>query len=221
LLQGVPVQHHTFKTEVNDARCSIRYYQNLCRAGRKDIMAHRKKYSEKLKRLKLPMWQVLEHEGSPTTGHIRQHVLRFIRECKLAGYKKPPLIIVDYLGLISPVDKRLEGRFSYQARTKELRHIAASCGVGIWTAHQTNRGTFNAQHIGMEDSSEDIGVVWTSDVIITLNQTPQEELHGVQRWYIAKAREREFAVRSWPVNAIKSQQRFIGELTPEQEKVFG
>ena len=133
---------------------------------------------------------------------------------------EPDLIIVDYLGLVAPIDRSLEGRFAYLARARELRHIASSFGVALWSAHQTNRPTYKAARITKEDSSEAIGVTETADVIITLNQTGPEETIGVQRWIIDKARERNPRVCEWHVNAIKDEQRFSDTLTDEQNEFY-
>ncbi len=216
LRSGIPVQHHTFKTEVNARRARIRYYQNLCKAERPQILEHTKRYSRKLKRMKLPLWELVEHDGNPTTGDIRQCVQKFIRSCE--GCELRPLIVVDYLGLVSPVDRSLEGRWAYLARAQELRHIASSFDVALWTAHQTNRASFDKYRIHMQDAAEAIGVTWAADVILTLNQTEDEKRIGVMRWNIESARERDFVVSEWDVNAVKKYQRFEPQLTTAQQK---
>jgi KaiC/GvpD/RAD55 family RecA-like ATPase len=202
LRQGTPVQHHT--CEISRRRTGIRYYQNLLNSSRLQILEHPVTVAEKLQDLSLPQWSIKDWSGSaPTTSKIRREVQDFVEKCD-----KPPLIVVDYMDLTLPADRKLEGRFALTAVAQELREIAAEFGVGLWTATQANRPSWSKSHVEMSDVSEAIGKVEKADLIVTLNQTSEEKSCGTMRFIIEKARERVISKHIIPTVALSEVQRF-------------
>lgn len=199
---GIPVQHHTH--EISRRRVAIRYYQNLLGKDRLWILENPDLVREALRVLELPAWSIRDHSsGGVTTAKIRKEVSDFVEMVDT-----PPLIIVDYLDLVASADRRLEGRFALTAVAQELREIAAEFDVGIWTATQANRPSWNAPHVRMSDVSEAIGKVEKADVVVTMNQTAEEKQYGAMRFYIDKARERVVTQPEVPVLALSESQQF-------------
>jgi len=199
---GIPVQHHTL--EISRRRVAIRYYQSLLGKSRIWIMEHSDLVSERLHDLDIPQWSVKDHSsGSITTAKIRKEVGEFVEACDT-----PPLIIIDYLDLVAPADRRLEGRFALTAVAQELREIAAEYDVGLWTATQANRPSWQKRDIRMSDVSEAIGKVEKADLIVTLNQTVDEKLMGTMRFYVDKARERVIKKPEVGALALSEEQQF-------------
>ena len=203
LRAGVPVQHHTH--EISRRRVAIRYYQSILGKPRLWVMSNPEDVSKELQSLNLPRWSVRDHSsGGVSTAKIRKEVGEFVESCDT-----PPLIIVDYLDLIAPADRRLEGRFALTAVAQELREIAAEFNVGIWTATQANRPAWEKRDVRMSDVSEAIGKVEKADVIVTLNQTAEEKLCSTMRWYVDKARERVVKRPEIPALAKSEEQQFV------------
>ena len=75
-------------------------------------------------------------------------------------------------------------------------------------ASQSNRISYDKLLIGMADVSDSIKKVQTADVIITLNQSPEEFKNLLMRWYIDKARERELSEKEVRLKAMAPFQRF-------------
>ena len=202
LSRGTPVQHHT--CEISRRRTAIRYYQNLLNKSRLQVLEHPDEAQDKLKEMLLPRWSIKDWSGSaPTTARIRREVQEFVEVCDV-----PPLIVIDYIDLVLPADRRLEGRFALTAVAQELREIAAEFGVGVWTATQANRPSWTKSNVEMSDVSEAIGKVEKADVIITLNQTSEEKACGTMRFNIEKARERVISQHIIPSIALSEVQRF-------------
>jgi replicative DNA helicase len=202
LQAGIPVQHHTH--EISRRRVAIRYYQNLLRKDRLWILENGDAVRSLLQELELPIWSIRDHgSGGVTTAKIRKEVGSFVEMVDT-----PPLIIVDYLDLVSSADRRLEGRFALTAVAQELREIAAEYDVGIWTATQANRPSWQSAHVRMNDVSEAVGKVEKADIVVTMNQLPEEKLAGAMRFYVDKARERMVAKPEVPVIALPEIQRF-------------
>lgn len=203
LRAGVPVQHHTH--EISRRRVAIRYYQSILTKKRLWVMANPDEVTNQLRSLDLPRWSIRDHSsGGVSTAKIRKEVGEFVELCD-----SPPLIIVDYLDLIAPADRRLEGRFALTAVAQELREIAAEFNVGIWTATQANRPSWEKRDVRMSDVSEAIGKVEKADVIITLNQTAEEKLCSTMRWYVDKARERVVKKPECAALAMSEEQQFL------------
>jgi hypothetical protein len=199
---GIPVQHHTH--EISRRRVAIRYYQNLLKKDRLWILENPDIVREALRDLELPTWSIRDHSsGGVTTAKIRKEVGDFVERVDT-----PPLIIVDYLDLVASADRRLEGRFALTAVAQELREIAAEFDVGIWTATQANRPSWNSQNVRMSDVSEAIGKVEKADLVVTMNQTAEEKMLGLMRFYIDKARERVVTNPTVPALALSETQRF-------------
>jgi KaiC/GvpD/RAD55 family RecA-like ATPase len=186
LRQGIPVQHHTF--EINRRRTYVRYLQNLLDKPRDWILKHQKKAVAAALRLDLPEWSIREYTGgSASTGDVLRAVQGYI-----SSGVEAPLVIVDYLDLVKPLggDKINRHDTNLTLVVEELRQIASDLEIGLWTASQVQRGAWGSTHIRMENVAESIGKVNTADVVVTMNQTMDEEHMRILRFYIDKARER-------------------------------
>ena len=202
LLGGTPVQHHT--CEISRRRTAIRYYQSMLTKGRLWILENKAETQAMLRDRNLPEWSIRDHSGGcVTTSRIRKEVGEFVDKCDTA-----PLIVIDYIDLLAPSNRKLEGRFALTAIAQELREIAAEFGVGLWTATQANRPSWDAAIVKMSDVSEAIGKVEKADVIITLNQTAEEKACSAMRFVIEKARERVLSKHIIPSVALSETQQF-------------
>lgn len=220
LQAGIPIQHHTF--EISERRTKIRYFQSLTHQSRPKVMRSLKAVASELQEMDLPLWSVRDHSGADTTtALVRQEISRFIEECRRAGYDKAPLLIVDYMDKVRPARAGQTGRFAIQAMVEELRQIASSYGVGLWTATQTRRDTYDSYKIEMQDVAEAITKVWEADLILSLQANDTEDEIGVMRWGIAKTRERgEDAAGQVAVRAHKGEQ-FFDEEFGDIDEVYG
>jgi replicative DNA helicase len=82
----------------------------------------------------------------------------------------PDLIVVDYLGLMCPIDSSM-GKNSYERGkyvSEELRVIGFEFNCPIVSAVQTGRQSYGAEKVGMEDTSDSIAIVQTADTYVTL-----------------------------------------------------
>jgi hypothetical protein len=221
LLDGIPIQHHT--CEISAKRTKIRYYQCLCKLQRALVLGSPSLARRRLAKLHLPPWSIRDWSGAKaSTAQVRQDVMRFIEACDRAGIKKRPLILVDYIDLLYPAQGGNEGRFALNAIIKELRHIAVSYDVGLWTASQTQRSTYGDKaSVRMQHAAESIGKIENADVILTLNANALEKNIGVQRWYIDKARERTVTIPETAVRNRKELQWFDPNLTDVEEIYYG
>lgn len=105
----------------------------------------------------------------------------------------PSMIVLDYATLMKPPSGRDEFRHEIEAIVLSLRSLARTHNVAVWTAAQTNRGSFNKKVITTADIGECIGISQHCDIMLTICQTEDEAKQRPSpcRLFIAKNREGE------------------------------
>ncbi len=97
------------------------------------------------------------------------------------------LLLLDYADLLS-IGKHNDLRIALGNIYKTLRGLAAEEQIAIWTCSQANRTGYTAQNISEVNVAESIDKMFVADVVISLNQRP-EEYPNRMRLYVAKARD--------------------------------
>lgn len=104
----------------------------------------------------------------------------------------PDVIVVDYADILAPEDSRVIGRDRYDETWKMFGNLADIRRALVVTASQTNRQSFNKKNVTQIDAAEDIRKIANVDVMISLNQTPQEKRQGVMRVAVVAGRDDDF-----------------------------
>jgi replicative DNA helicase len=105
------------------------------------------------------------------------------------GDLKPNLVVVDYLGLLSPTYKT-KNMGLYEKGLEiavELRAIAQQYNVPFIVAAQTNRNSFS-DRAGMDSIADSIGISQTADLMVTINRNEKLDTDGHVQGYLAKSR---------------------------------
>lgn len=109
-----------------------------------------------------------------------------IEKCISQG-KTPDLIIIDYADLIRPAkagDKRLELNDIYE----DLRGLAGTYNIPVWSASQANRSSLEDDVIEGGKVSESYNKVMVCDFIMSLSRKLNDKVGGTGRWHIIKNR---------------------------------
>lgn len=127
---------------------------------------------------------IVKHYPSRTAGisTLTSHIEKCISQDK-----KPDLIIVDYADLIKPAkatDKRLELNDIYE----DLRGLAGTYEVPIWTASQANRSSLEDDVIESQKISESYNKIMIADFVMSLSRKLNDKIGGTGRWHIIKNR---------------------------------
>jgi replicative DNA helicase len=104
----------------------------------------------------------------------------------------PDVIVVDYADILAPEDSRIIGRDRYDDTWKMFGNLADTRKALVITASQTNRQSFDKKNVTATDASEDIRKIANVDMMIGLNQTPDEKKDGVMRVSVAAGRDDDF-----------------------------
>jgi archaellum biogenesis ATPase FlaH len=115
----------------------------------------------------------------PTGGAHSGHFRHLINELKLKKNFVPDVIYIDYLNICSSARVKMSGSINTYTYVKtiaeELRGLAVEHNVAIWSATQGNRGAVGSSDIGLENTSESIGLPATVDLMLAIITTEELE----------------------------------------------
>jgi replicative DNA helicase len=103
---------------------------------------------------------------------------------------KPDFIVVDYLGLMIPNGKAFSDNTYGKLKTvaEELRAVAVKLNVPMFSAVQINRSGYEDSEIGLEKTSDSMGIPMTADIMIMVSRTEDMVQNNQLYWHIAKSR---------------------------------
>jgi replicative DNA helicase len=139
-------------------------------------------YNKKLDKLRVTTKGKLIVKEYPTATAGPAHFRHLLNELKIKKNFVPDVIYIDYLNLC--ISSRIKAgaqvnSYTYvKAIAEELRGLAVEYDLPIWTATQTNRSALNNSDIGLEHTSDSMGLPMTLDFYIALNSPPELQEMG-------------------------------------------
>lgn len=115
-----------------------------------------------------------------------------LAKMEMRGDFMPQVIIIDHLDLMTSHTKSIRQKegFSYwRLLVDDLREIPLMRNIPIITATQSTRDSAKKVLVGVQDVGESYGKVQSSDVVLSLNQTPEEAENKRMRVAILKNRD--------------------------------
>ena len=109
-----------------------------------------------------------------------------------SGYV-PDVVVVDYADILAPENQKLSGRERMDEVWKMLKNLADSMCCLVVTASQSNRASFGKKFISSTDVAEDIRKIAHVDIMLALNQTPDEKDASIMRVGVVAKRDGEFS----------------------------
>lgn len=141
-----------------------------------------KKYMAKENQLVIKKYPPKTVNVNTIKAHLQQ--LRLVK-----GFI-PDVIVVDYGSLLKPTRKYGEKRDDIEAVYEELRALADTENVALWTAAQANRPSLGKMIVTMQDLAECFAIANTADFMMALCQNDKKERpKGIMRYFIAKNRD--------------------------------
>ena len=105
----------------------------------------------------------------------------------LEGFK-PDLIIIDYLGLMRPADKRINITASSTGVyhmlgfiSKELLALAHQQNLAIWLLHQANKASESKKYVGLGHSADSQQPIRDADIVVSLGIEASEAKRKLQK----------------------------------------
>ena len=153
---------------------------------------------DQMMRVLLQMKQEAEDKGKPfgrliikesAPGCLSANGIKtLIRELELKrGGFKPDFLMVDYIGLMVPNSSSFSDNTYGKLKTvaEELRAVGSVFDIPVFSAVQVNRDAFNSSHVGLENTSDSMGIPMTADLMIMITRPEDSE---IMKWHIAKSR---------------------------------
>ena len=128
----------------------------------------------------------------PTASAHSAHFRGLIKELAIKKSFKPDIIFIDYLNICA--SSRFKGAqnvnsYMYiKSIAEELRGLAVETNVPIMSATQTTRSGFSNSDVGLEDTSESLGLPATADLMFAL--ISNEELDELNQIAVKQLKNR-------------------------------
>ena len=107
----------------------------------------------------------------------------------------PDVIVIDYIDILAPEDSNLSERGQIDNVWKQFKNIAATRHCLLITADQSNKASGDRTTIKATDVSEDKRKNAHVDMVVAINQTPNEKSQDVSRLGVILHRHSKFDVR--------------------------
>lgn len=182
LLRKKNVIHYTF--ELSENAIGLRYDSHITGIESNKVPMHKEEVMKREDEMNLGKLII---KGYPTGTATIQTLRAHIERCTLQGHK-PDLILIDYADIMRSTRKYDAPRFELKLIYEELRNLAMTFDLPIWTASQANREASTADVVGLENMSEAYGKAMVADVVISLSRKPDEKATGLGRLFVAKNR---------------------------------
>ena len=104
-----------------------------------------------------PWLLYMEGDGRPTVRTVYLAAKEIVKRCGVA-----PVIIVDYLQLLAPVDERMTDKQATDANVSALRRMARDFSTPVVVISSINRGSYN-ESIALDSFKESGGVEYSAD----------------------------------------------------------
>lgn len=133
-------------------------------------------YNSRIKRLKDKITGKLIIKQYPTGNANVGHIKALLNELKQKKNRKPRIVMVDYLGIMSSMRIRGFSENTYAlvgAIAEELRGLAIEEDLCIWSAAQTTRGSWGNSDMDMADVAESAKLPATCDFLLGVVETEE------------------------------------------------
>lgn len=158
--------------------------------------------------------------GAAHSGHFRH----LIHELKMKKGFVPDVIYIDYLNICSSARVKMGNSVNTYTYVKtiaeELRGLAVETNTAIWTATQGNRSAVGSSDVGLENTSESIGLPATVDLMLAIITT--EELEEMNQLLFKQLKNRYGPIdvhRRFVVGIDRSKMRLYN-LSEDAQKSF-
>lgn len=181
--KGLNVIYYTL--ELSETYVGARFDSHYTGIPSQDLKFHQQEVVEALKGVKGNLIIKYYPTKSATVNTISAHV----DKCIMQGVK-PDLILLDYADLLR--DTGIKGAVRNDIMLgniyEDLRGMAGTYQVPIWTASQANRSALEQDIIEADKIAESYSKVMVADFVVSLSRKTADKISGTGRWHVIKNR---------------------------------
>ena len=179
--KGKNVLHYTL--ELNEAYVGLRYDSVITGIANQELKYNIDSVKDTVEKITGNL--IIKYYPTKTAAisTIASHIERY----RILG-KEPDMIIVDYADLLRGSGGNKEYRLELGNIYEELRGLAGTMDVPVWTASQANRSALEEDVIDASKVAEAYSKVMTADFVMSLSRKVNDKISGTGRWHIIKNR---------------------------------
>jgi replicative DNA helicase len=179
--QGKNVLHYTL--ELNEAYVGLRYDSVITGIANQELKYNIDSVKETVE--KIPGNLIVKYYPTKTAAisTIASHVERY----RMLG-KEPDMVILDYADLLRGNGGQKDYRLELGNIYEELRGLAGTLDVPVWTASQANRSALQEDVIQADKIAESYSKIMTADFVMSLSRKIEDKVGGTGRIHVIKNR---------------------------------
>lgn len=212
--------------EMAEERIAQRIDANLLDVTVSDLMSLSKNdYLKKMSKLKETTKGKLIIKEYPTASAGSSHFRHLLNELRIKKNFVPDIIYIDYLNLCTSARIKAGSQantYTYvKSIAEELRGLAVEFNLPIVTATQSNRSAMNASDMGLENTSDSIGLPMTVDFMMAIISTEELEELGQLMFKQLKNRYGDPSLyKRFVIGVDKSKMRLYDVDSSQQEDIM-
>lgn len=181
--KGLNVIYYTL--ELSETYVGARFDSHYTGIPSQDLKFHQEEVTQALTGLKGSLVIKYYPTKTATVNTLSAH----IDKCIMQG-KKPDIIMVDYADLLKDTGAKNSVRNDIMLGNiyEELRGMAGTYQIPIWTASQANRSALEQDVIEADKIAESYSKVMVADCVISLSRKTSDKISGTGRWHVIKNR---------------------------------
>lgn len=181
--EGKTVLHYTL--ELNEAYVGRRYDSFFTGIPQQNLKYHQEEVTEIVKAL--PGKLIIKYY--PTKSATVNTIAAHIEKCIAMGHK-PDIVIIDYADLLRDSGGNRNSK-SYEVMNglyEDIRGMAGTYDVPIYTASQLNRSSAEMDVIGGDKIADSYAKLMVADFLVSLSRKMTDKIAGTGRWHVIKNR---------------------------------
>ena len=181
--QGLNVVYYTL--ELNENYVGSRFDSYYTGIPSQDLKFHQQDVTDAVGKLKGQLVVKYYPTKTATVTMLSAH----LEKCILQGIK-PDLVLVDYADLLRDTGVKGATRHDIMLGNiyEDLRGLAGTYQVPIYTASQANRSALEEDVIDASKISESYTKVMIADFVVSLSRKTTDKISGTGRWHVIKNR---------------------------------
>jgi KaiC/GvpD/RAD55 family RecA-like ATPase len=215
---GKKVVHISFEVEVKQ-KLSHRYYRRITQQPgemfERDPAAIEKQVAHWARYAQNDIHLFYRQAYTMTPDDLESFVELFVQKEGEIG-----MLVLDYLDLMipSPVTRHLALPEQLTRMSHQIRNIGLDYGIPVVTAGQPKADAYDKPSLALNDLGSSRGKAEAADIVLTLNQTPEEASVRQARMGLLKVRESAGKNAEIPI-LIDPELMYIGDLDDPQTKM--
>jgi len=178
---GKNVLHYTL--ELNESYVGLRYDSVITKIANQELKYNIDSVKETIEKIQGNL--IIKYYPTKTAAisTIASHVERY----RILG-REPDMIIVDYADLLRGSGHNKDYRLELGNIYEELRGLAGTMDVPVWTASQSNRSSLQEDVIQADKIAESYSKIMTADFVMSLSRKIEDKVAGTGRIHVIKNR---------------------------------